>query len=124
MAARDAFQKIKNQPHPMSASDSVLKSVGCRTNNVRPAEDHYYRARDLFRTKNQYKQADPAYQEASALAPTFTRCHSRPGARYQELERFDDAIPLAHNDFRQRSEDIVRTPASQISSHQKACPAA
>jgi tetratricopeptide (TPR) repeat protein len=70
------------------------------------AEDHYYRALDLF-SENQYEQAAVAYQQAIALDPTFTDAMHGLVRVYQELERFDDAIPVAKMISENDPEDIL-----------------
>ena len=65
-----------------------------------------YRALDLF-SENQYEQAAAAYQQAIALDPTFTDAMHGLVRVYQELERFDDAIPVAKMISEKDPEDIL-----------------
>ena len=70
------------------------------------AEDHYYRALDLF-SENQYEQAAVEYRQAISLDPTFTDAMHGLVRVYQELERFDDAIPVAKMISENDPEDIL-----------------
>jgi tetratricopeptide (TPR) repeat protein len=70
------------------------------------AEDHYYRALDLF-SDNQYDQAADAYNQAIALDPTFTDAMHGLVRVYQEMGKFDEAIPVAKMISERDPEDIL-----------------
>src|SRR5258708_25723142 len=70
------------------------------------AEDHYSSSIDLF-SENKYEKAAVAYQQGMALDSGFTEAMHGLGRVYQELERFDDAIPVAKMISENDPEDIL-----------------
>jgi Flp pilus assembly protein TadD len=59
------------------------------------AEDHYYAALDLM-ADGQLEKAVAAYHESLAADPTFTEAMHGLARALQDLQRFDEAIAVAH----------------------------
>jgi tetratricopeptide (TPR) repeat protein len=74
--------------------------------NRQSAEDHYYRALDLF-SESQYDQAAEEYHKAIELDSGFTDAMHGLVRVYQEMGRFDDAIPVARRITECDPEDIL-----------------
>ena len=72
----------------------MLKLPQMAEHNRQAAEDHYYRALDFF-GENQHEQAAQEYQKALELDSTFTDAMHGLVRVYQDMGRFDEAIPVA-----------------------------
>ncbi len=59
------------------------------------AEDHYYRALDFY-AEGRHDDAVAAYKEAIAADPSFTEAMHGLARAYQDMDRLDDAIAIAH----------------------------
>jgi len=70
------------------------------------AEDYYYRALDLF-SESQYAEAAEEYRKAIEQDSTFTDAMHGLVRVYQEMGRFDDAIPVARRITECDPEDIL-----------------
>jgi tetratricopeptide (TPR) repeat protein len=70
------------------------------------AEDHYYRALDLF-SDNQQELAVEEYKKAIELDPTFTDAMHGLTRAYQDLGRLDEAITVAQMITAHDPEDIL-----------------
>jgi tetratricopeptide (TPR) repeat protein len=70
------------------------------------AEDHYYRALDLF-SDNQHELAVDEYKKAIELDPTFTDAMHGLTRAYQDLGRLDEAITIARMITAHDPEDIL-----------------
>jgi len=74
--------------------------------NRQLAEDHYYAALDLF-SESKYEEAAEEYKKAIELDSTFTDAMHGLVRVYQDLGRFDDAIPVARKIAENDPEDIL-----------------
>lgn len=74
--------------------------------NRQAAEDHYYRALDLF-GENQHEQAAEEYRKAIELDSTFTDAMHGLVRVYQDMGRLDDAIPIARMIAEHDPDDIL-----------------
>ena len=74
--------------------------------NRQLAEDHYYAALDLF-SESKYEEAAEEYKKAIELDSTFTDAMHGLVRVYQDLGRFDDAIPVAQKIAENDPEDIL-----------------
>src|SRR5256885_515826 len=70
------------------------------------AEDHYYRALDLF-SENQHDLAIEEYKKAIHLDPTFTDAMHGLTRAYQDMDRLDEAISVARMITAHDPEDIL-----------------
>src|SRR2546422_742997 len=70
------------------------------------AEDHYYRALDLF-SESSYELAAEEYRMAIEHDSTFTDAMHGLVRVYQEMGRLDDAIPVARRITECDPEDIL-----------------
>ena len=80
-------------------STSITAGEGARISRMAEdpklaAEDHYYRALDLF-SDNQHELAVEEYKKAIELDPTFTDAMHGLTRALQDLQRYDDAIAVA-----------------------------
>src|SRR5947209_6364110 len=62
--------------------------------NRQLAEDHYYAALDFF-SESKYEEAAEEYKKAIELDSTFTDAMHGLVRVYQDMGRFDEAIPVA-----------------------------
>ncbi len=74
--------------------------------NREAAEDHYYAALDLF-GDSRYEEAAEEYKKAMELDPSFTDAMHGLVRVYQDLGRFDDAIPIARKICECDPDDIL-----------------
>ena len=74
--------------------------------NRQLAEDHYYSALDLF-GESRYEEAAEEYKKAIELDSTFTDAMHGLVRVYQDLGRFDDAIPVAKKIAESDPDDIL-----------------
>ena len=74
--------------------------------NRQLAEDHYYAALDFF-SESKYEEAAVEYKKAIELDSTFTDAMHGLVRVYQDMERFDDAIPIAKKISEHDPDDIL-----------------
>ena len=74
--------------------------------NREAAEDHYYAALDLF-SESKHEEAAEEYKKAIELDSTFTDAMHGLVRVYQDLGRFDDAIPIAKMISEHDPDDIL-----------------
>jgi tetratricopeptide (TPR) repeat protein len=79
----------------MSESDIRLK-----------AEDHYYAALD-FMADGKLEEAVAAYQESIAIDPSFTEAMHGLARALQDLQRYDEAIAVAHKITELDADDVL-----------------
>jgi len=70
------------------------------------AEDHYYAALDLF-AGGLHDAAVAEYQKSIAADPTFTEAMHGLARALQDLNRFDEAIAVAHRIAEIDPEDVL-----------------
>jgi len=70
------------------------------------AEDHYYRALDLY-AEGQHDEAVTAYKQSIEADPTFTEAMHGLSRTYQDMNRFDDAIEVANRIAQIDPDDIL-----------------
>ena len=74
--------------------------------NRQLAEDHYYAALDFF-SENKHEEAAEEYKKAIELDATFTDAMHGLVRVYQDMGRFDDAIPIAKKISEHDPDDIL-----------------
>jgi tetratricopeptide (TPR) repeat protein len=74
--------------------------------NRQAAEDHYYAGLDLFGEGRQ-EEAATEYQKAIEMDASFTDAMHGLVRVYQDLGRFDDAIPIARMICERDPDDIL-----------------
>ena len=74
--------------------------------NRQLAEDHYYAALDFF-SESKYEEAAEEYKKAIELDSTFTDAMHGLVRVYQDMGRFDDAIPVAKKISEHDPDDIL-----------------
>ncbi len=70
------------------------------------AEDHYYRALDLF-AEGRHEEAVAAYQQAIDADPTFTEAMHGLARAYQDMNRLDDAIAVSQRIAELDADDVL-----------------
>jgi tetratricopeptide (TPR) repeat protein len=70
------------------------------------AEDHYYAALDLM-ADGKLEQAVTEYQQSLAADPTFTEAMHGLARVLQDLERYDEAIPVAQRIAEVDPDDVL-----------------
>jgi tetratricopeptide (TPR) repeat protein len=84
----------------------MLKFSCMSEQNRQLAEDHYYAALDLF-SENKFEEAAEEYKKAIELDSTFTDAMHGLVRVYQDMGKFDDAIPIAKMISERDPEDIL-----------------
>ncbi len=70
------------------------------------AEDHYYRALDLY-AEGRQEEAVAAYQQSIDADPTFTEAMHGLARAYQDMNRLDDAIVIAQRIAELDPDDVL-----------------
>jgi tetratricopeptide (TPR) repeat protein len=70
------------------------------------AEDHYYRALDLYAEGN-HEEAVTAYKQSIDTDPTFTEAMHGLSRAYQDMNRLDDAIQIANRIAQLDPDDVL-----------------
>jgi tetratricopeptide (TPR) repeat protein len=70
------------------------------------AEDHYYVALDLM-ADGKLEEAVAAYRESLAVDPSFTECMHGLARALQDLQRYDEAIGVAHQITELDPDDVL-----------------
>ena len=84
----------------------MLKFCVMPEQNRQLAEDHYYAALDFF-SESKYEEAAEEYKKAIELDSTFTDAMHGLVRVYQDMGRFDDAIPVAKKISEHDPDDIL-----------------
>ncbi len=70
------------------------------------AEDHYYRALDLF-ADGQHEEALSAYKQSIEADPTFTEAMHGLSRTFQDMDRLDEAIEVANRIAQIDPDDVL-----------------
>ncbi len=70
------------------------------------AEDHYYRALDLY-AEGRQEEAVAAYKESIETDPTFTEAMHGLARAYQDMNRLEEAIEMANRIAQLDPDDVL-----------------
>jgi len=97
----------------IAASRSVIKSclrqklsAMSDANTRQQAEDHYYAALDLM-ADGKLEEAVVAYRESLVADPAFTEAMHGLARALQDLQRYDEAIEVAHKITELDPDDVL-----------------
>jgi tetratricopeptide (TPR) repeat protein len=70
------------------------------------AEDHYYRALDLY-AEGRYEEAVAAYKKSLEADPSFTEAMHGLARAYQDMNRLEEAIEMANRIAELDPDDVL-----------------